>query len=214
MEKDTNSLSQKNRSIAGAFINGEFVASIIIPIVLYWYFDRIHMTLTGTVLAGGWSIVVLAYGYMKERKFNLFAGISAGFSAIGVIGALLSRNPDFFLVSPIVTDLLMAVVFIGTAVAGKPLILSMALYQMGERIPEKTRNNKNFINAFKIVTIAWGLLSISQAILRIILLHSVDRSTYFAISSAYGNISTPVLLLLSFWFPKYYMRLKRKSAAV
>ena len=50
----------------------------------------------------------------------------------------------------------------------------------------------------------WGFLSISQALLRLVLLYTASPAFYHAVSSVYGGVLTPLFLVFSFWFPKWY----------
>ncbi len=184
----------------------EFLVSVIFPVAIFSVCDRMRMTLLGTLLAGGWSIGVVLIEWTRTRRLNIYASISAGFSAIGLVGTVISQNPAFYLAAPIAVDLLLAVVFLGSLLFPRPLIQCFAEYQMQHVFPEELRQKPQFRRAWAILTAAWGILSITQALLRIILLASASQSVYYAISTAYGNISTPLLLLLSFWFPGWYWR--------
>jgi intracellular septation protein A len=162
------------------------------------------MKLIGIILAGSWSVGVVLLQYARERKFNIYAIIGAIISSISLIGTVISRNPIFYLASPIVTDFLLALVFLGSLLFGKPLIQIFAEYEMKEAFPEDFRKKPKYKSAWKILTAGWGILSITQALLRIILLYSASMEIYYTISMIYGNVSTLLFFAFSFWFPKWY----------
>ncbi|NLI14552.1 MAG: hypothetical protein GX425_18525 [Peptococcaceae bacterium] len=162
------------------------------------------MKLTGTILAGSWSVAVVLIQYIRERKINIYAIIGAIISFISLVGTVISRNPVFYLASPIVTDFLLALVFLGSLLFGKPLIQMFAEYEMKDAFPEDFRKKPKYKSAWKILTVGWGILSITQALLRIILLYSASMGIYYSISMIYGNVSTLLFFAFSFWFPKWY----------
>jgi intracellular septation protein A len=195
--------------IINNILNLDFVLSVVIPIILFSAFSHYNMVLTGTVLAGIWSIAVILIQFLKSKKVNIFAAITAGIYTIGLIGTIISRDPKFFLASPIVTDLLLALVFLGSVFLGKPLIQIFAEYTVKDAFSDELRKKPMYKSAWTILTVAWGVLSVTQALLRVILLNSVSNQLYFGISTAYGNISTPLMLVISFWFPSWYWKRKK-----
>lgn len=116
------------------------------------------------------------------------------------------RDPKFYLASPIVTDSILALVFLGSILFGKPLIQVFAEYTVKGSFSEELKKKPKYKAAWTILTVAWGVLSITQALLRIALLFSVSNELYFSISTTYGNISTPLLLVITFWFPGWYWK--------
>lgn len=188
--------------------NWEFVLSVIIPIILFSAFSHFNRVFAGTITVGLWSIAVILIQFLSSKKVNLFAAIATGISVIGLIGTVISRDPQFYLASPIVTDLILALVFLGSIFLGKPLIQIFAEYTVKGAFPEELRNKPKYKTAWIILTVAWGILSITQALVRIILLCTVSLELYFSISTVYGNISTPLLLVISFWFPGWYWKRK------
>ncbi|WP_088187028.1 VC0807 family protein [Desulfosporosinus sp. FKA] len=188
------------------FFNLEFFLSVVIPIILFSAFDHFDRTLTGTITAGVWSLGVLLLQFCFRRNVNIYGAIGAGCAAIGLIGTVLSKDPIYYLVSPIIIDLILAAVFLGSVILGKPLIRILAEYSLKQGFSEEIRKQPKFKSAWIILTIAWGVLSITQALLRVVLLYTVSKNVYYAISTAYGNISTPLLLIISFWFPGWYWK--------
>ena len=207
-EKVQNQKSMSRSLMYENILNIEFILSVVVPIILFSAFDYYNMKLSGTIVAGSWSIGIVIVQFIKKHKVNIFGAIGAGLSAIGLIGTILSKNPTFYLASPIVIDLILSAVFLGSVLLGKPIIRILAEYSVKGGFSEEIRKKPKFKSAWIIVTIAWGVLSITQALLRIVLLYSVSNEVYYAISTAYGNISTPLLLVFSFWFPGWYWKRK------
>lgn len=206
MESLTNNNSNKKHSVLKIIFNREFVVSAIIPVLIFTVFDKMGMTLNGIILSGIWSIGVVVLNFVKERQFNAIAAMGAIFAAVGVIGTVVSKNPTFYLVAPIVQDILMAVIFFGSLFFKRSFFQIVVEQSYFKDAPEEFKKQPKYSAAWRIVTIAWGILSLSQAALRTILLYSVSIGSYYAISTFYGNISTPLLIAFSVLFPKWYWK--------
>ncbi|WP_297421286.1 VC0807 family protein [Clostridium sp.] len=203
MEKSI-SKSNKQYSVLKNILNKDFVMSAIIPIIIFSIFDKNGMTLDGIILSGVWSIGIVGLNFIKEHKINALAVMGASFSGIGVIGTIISNNPTFYLISPIVQDILIAIIFLGSLFCKRSLVQIIAEQSYLSNIPEDFKKQPKYAAAWRIVTLSWGILNISQAVIRTILLFSVSMSSYYAISTVYCNISSPVLIAFSILFPRWY----------
>lgn len=191
--------------------NWEFFFSVVIPIIILAVLSHFNMALLGTILAGTLALAASAVKFARVRRVNIYAMIVAGFSAIGLIGTIISRSPAFYLASPIVCDLVLAAVFLGSLLFSKSLIQVFAEYETKDFFPPALRMHPRYAEVWRILTAGWGFLSLSQALLRVILLRSVPPALYYTISSLYGNISTPFFLVFTFWFPRWYWRALLKN---
>jgi intracellular septation protein A len=206
MEKVSNNNLIKKHSVLKSIFNKDFVVSAIIPIIIFSVFDKMEMTLNGIILSGGWSVGVVLINFIKEHKINALAVMGASFAGIGVIGTVISKNPTFYLVSPIIKDILIALIFFGSLFLKRSLIQIIVEQSYLKNVPEDFKKQPKYKAAWRIVTIAWGILNVSQAVLRTVLLYSASMSTYYATSTVYDNISTPLLLAFSILFPKWYWK--------
>lgn len=207
-EKVDNHKLTTKKLIQENLLNMEFFLSVVIPVALFSIFDHYNMTLNGTIAAGGWSLGVIVLQYVRDKRVNVFAALGTIFSAIGLVGAVISKNPMYYLASPIVIDMLQAIVFLGSVLIGKPLIQMLAEYTTKRRFSDEFRRQPKFKRAWVLLTVAWGVLNLTQAFLGIILLRYASNEVYYAVSSGYGSISTPLMLAVSFWFPGWYWKHK------
>lgn len=201
-------LSNKNYSVIKNVFNKDFVVSAIIPIIIFSLLDKYGMTFEGIILSGSWSIGVVIVNYVKAREFNALAIMSAAFAGIGLIGTIVSKNPTFYLVAPIVQDILLAAMFFGSLLFKKSLIQIIIEQSYLKNESGEIRNSSKFKLICRFLSIAWGVLTVSQVLVRVVLLYSVSVGTYYAISTAYGNISTPLMVAFSIMFPKWYFKRK------
>jgi len=202
-ETSGNHLNEKQSALKNIF-NRDFVVSAIIPIIIFAAFDNFKMTLLGIILSGVWCLGVVIINYIIERKINALAVIAGAFSAVGLIGTVISRDPTFYLVAPIVQDILGALIFFGSLFFERSLIQIIVEQSYLKNVPEDFKQTLRYKSAWRILTCAWGIMNISQAVVRIALLVSISMSSYYAISMVYGSIATPILLAVSMTFPKWY----------
>lgn len=199
-------MSMTKKLIRENLLSGEFALGVIVPIALFSILDHYGATLAGSLTAGIWSIGVIGVGWLRKRTINIFAEISAALSAIGLVGVAFSGNPMFYMVSPIVFDVILAAAFLSSMACRKPLLQLMAEHTVKNGFSETIRNRPDFRTAWVILSLGWGILSLSQAAVRIVLLHFTPLAVYYAASSTYGSVSTPLLMIFSFWFPGWYWR--------
>jgi peptidoglycan/LPS O-acetylase OafA/YrhL len=98
----------KHSLVIESIFNMDFIVSAIIPIIIFSNFSELKMTLDGIILSAVWSIGVVLVSFVKENKINALAAIAGIFSFIGLIGTIISRNPTFYLISPIVQPIIAA----------------------------------------------------------------------------------------------------------
>lgn len=210
MGKSSDNNLNGNQSIIKNILNRDFVVSAIIPIIIFTVFNNYKMTFNGIILSGLWCIGVVLINFIKEHKINALAAMAGIFSAVGLIGTVISKNPVFYLIAPIVQDILCALIFFGSLFLERSLIQIIVEQSYLKNVPEEFKRKPKYKSAWRILTGAWGILNISQAVLRTILLYSVSMSSYYAISTIYSNVSTPLLLAVSITFPKWYWKMEKQ----
>ncbi len=198
-------------SIMKRIFDLNFALGVVVPIIIFYTFSYYDMIFQGTVLAGVWALGAIAYQYMRERRASAVVIIVAIFSVIGLIGTIIFHSPTFYLESPIAMDLVLGCIFLGSLIIGKPLIQIIAEYEMKDAFSQELRMHPKYTSVWQILTAGWGLLCISQALMRFALLQMATPEMYYSISSVYGSISAPLFLLFSFWFPKWYWRDLKKN---
>jgi intracellular septation protein A len=206
MESLSKDSCNKKNSILKNIFNKDFIISAIIPVVIFYVFSKTKMSLTGIILSGVWSIGLVIFNYIKEHEINALATMAAAFSGIGLVGTVISKNPTFYFVSPIVKDILLALIFLGSLFLERPLLQVIVEQSYLKNVSEEFRKKQKYKSTWTILTIAWGILNISQAVIGTILLYSVSMESYYAISTLYSNISTPLLLAFSITFPGWYWK--------
>lgn len=200
--------SVRNNSILSKVFNKDFVVSAIVPIIIFSVFDKMGMTLKGVTLSGVWSIGVVFINFIKEHQINVLASMAAVFSGIGLVGTIISKNPTFYFIAPIAQNILIAAVFLGSLCFKRPLIQIIVEQSYLKNAPRALKDNPKYKANWKMLTTAWGILNITEAVLKIILLNAVSMSSYYAISTVCGNILDSFLIIFSIFFSKWYLKKK------
>lgn len=209
MENLSNNKLNKKHSVLSVLkeiFNRDFVISAVIPVLIFSTFNKLDMTLKGVIFSGIWSISVIIINFIKEHKVNALATIAAVFSGSGLIVTVISKNPNYYLIAPIVQDILFASILFTSLLFKRPLIQIVVEQSYLKHAPEELKKREKYKSAWKILTILWGFLNISQAVLRMLLLHFSSMSTYYAVSTTYDNITSPLLIVFSIVFCKWYWK--------
>ena len=92
------------------------------PVALFYALARMGRPLTGALTAIGWSTALIFFQHRRKRKVELFPALAIPIVLIELIGILITRNPNFYLASAAIENLLWAVLFAGSLVLHRPLI--------------------------------------------------------------------------------------------
>jgi hypothetical protein len=107
-------------SVLRSIFNREFILSAIVPLLIFYIFHYLKMDLYGIIISGCWCVAVVLNKLIREHKVNVIALLAGIFSAVGLVGTILSRNPAFYLAAPIVIDILWALIFFGSLFTPRP----------------------------------------------------------------------------------------------
>jgi intracellular septation protein A len=75
---------------------------------------RLGQPLTGALIAIGWSISLLVIKYWRSRSIELFPVLAIPIVLIELFGTLITRNPDFYLASAAIDNVLWGLLFLGS----------------------------------------------------------------------------------------------------
>ncbi|ADK14670.1 VC0807 family protein [Clostridium ljungdahlii] len=211
MEKSYANGVKNKSSILRNILNKDFVVSAIIPVVIFYVFDKFKMTLSGIIFSGLWSIGVVIANFIKTREINALAVMAAAFSGIGLVGSVISKNATFYFVSPLVGNALVSLLFFLSLLSRKSLIEVIVEQSYLKNAPEKMKNDKDHKFVWRFLSAIWGFGNLSQVILGVVLLKVASMSLYYAVINIYGNILSILLLAFSITFPKIYFKKKSQK---
>ena len=194
----------------------QFIIGALIPIVLFYIFYRLDKPLTGALLAVGWGAGVLAITHLFLQRINLFAALAIPFTLIELVVTIVTLNPTFYLASSAIEHALWGLIFLGSLLFSRPLILifaeAMGAFPKSKELGE-FGSSELFRLAWVILTIIWGIVYLIAAILLIAFQIWLPLGTFLIIRTAFGTPLLVVLITFSFWFPGWYWNRSRLKAA-
>ena len=124
------------------------------------------------------------------------------FSAVSLIGAIISKNQIYCMLSPIICDFLWMGIFICSLVFRKPLLQTMA--EEVATFPDKIKNTQIYRKTWVLLTLYWCAYYLILAVFSIILLETVSASSYFSITTLCSNVLLVLLIVFTYWFARHY----------
>ena len=146
---------------------------------------------------------VVAITYLRSRSVNLFAGLAVPFALIEFVGTLITRNPNFYLASAAINDILFGLLFLVSLLFSRPLILIFA-EAMGTAPKEILRTQ--FRSAFQVLTAIWGIVILVKATVLIFSQVWLPLEVFLTIRALLGLPLFVVMMVFSFRFPNWYQK--------
>ena len=194
----------------------QLILGALVPITIFYSLYRLGQPLTGALIAIGWSIGLLAIKYGRSRNIELFPALAIPVILIELIGTLITRNPDFYLASAAIDNLLWGLLFLGSLIFARPLIQIFAeLLNPGLGSPEFLSHFEMpvplYRSAWKILTIIWAVVSFLKAIILIFSQLKLPLEAFLIVRAASGFPVLIVMLIFTYRFPGWYWQRPRDN---
>jgi intracellular septation protein A len=194
----------------------QLILGALVPISLFYTLHRLGRPLTGALLAIGWSIGLLVTKYVRSRSIELFPALAIPIVLIELIGTLITRNPDFYLASAAIDNILWGLVFLGSLVLTRPLI------QIFAELLNPGLGSQEFLihfeipvplyrSAWKILTVIWAVVSLLKAIVLIVSQLKLPLEAFLMVRTASGLPVLVVMLFFTYRFPRWYWERSRST---
>jgi len=128
---------------------------------------------------------------------------------IELIGTLITRNPDFYLASAAIDNVLWGLLFLGSLLFARPLI------QIFAELLNPGLGSQDFLNhfempvqlyrsAWKILTAIWGGVSLTKAIILILSQLKLPLEAFLIVRTVSGLPVLALMLIFAYRFPRWY----------
>lgn len=187
----------------------QLILGALVPITIFYALHRFGQPLTGALLAIGWSIGLLVIKYWRSRSIELFPALAIPVILIELIGTLITRNPDFYLASAAIDNVLWGLLFIISLLFARPLI------QIFAELLNPGLGSQEFLNhfempvrlyrsAWRILTVIWAVVSLAKAIILILSQLKLPLEAFLIVRTASGFPVLLLMLIFTYRFPRWY----------
>jgi len=199
----------------GPKIAVEATVNFILPYIIFAFAQPHYGDVEALILSSVppilWSIVEFAW-HRRIDALSMLVLLGIVLSLAAVAGGGSAR---FLQLREKLVTVIIGLVFLGSALIGKPLIYQLARAQMVRNSSdeleefEALRSNKYFRRTMMVLTVVWGLGLLVDAATSIALVYTLSIKTYLAVNPfvSYGFMGG-----LSLW-TFLYVRLQRQKGA-
>ncbi|WP_203960898.1 VC0807 family protein [Actinocatenispora thailandica] len=193
-----------SRTAAGSGLRPVIVGLLTdlgVPIAVYYLLRALGVEpyqamLGGTVAAG----LRLAWVAVRSRRFDGIAALLAAMFAFGLVLSLVSGDPRFLLAKDSAMTGLAGLVFLGSAVAGRPAIYALHR-RMVARTPQARAATERlwattppFRRIMTAMTVVWGVGLLAESAIRVALVYLLDLDVAVAASGLLQVVALVTLL--------------------
>ncbi len=187
----------------------QLVLGALVPITIFYSLHRLGQPLTGALFAVGWSIGLFVIKYWRSRSIELFPALAIPIILIELIGTLITRNPDFYLASAAIDNVLWGLLFFSSLLFTRPLIQIFAeLLNPGlgsqEFLSHFEMPVRLYRSAWRILTVIWAVVSLTKAIILILSQLKLPLEAFLIVRTASGFPVLVLMLIFTYRFPRWY----------
>lgn len=177
----------------------------VAPVVIFALSRKAGILLEGAMAASFWSLAVMAFILWRDRHWDVFSITGAAYAMAELVAILATRNPEMFLLGPIVFAVVFGLFFFASWLIRRPALLFFAEQSVGrETFDEELRNSPCFMVPWNRLTLLWGTAYLGKATALFILFTFAPEDIYLGTKALIGWPMTAGLVALSFWYPKRY----------
>lgn len=176
-----------------------------LPVLLFYITLRLWSFPAAVVVVLLLSAGIFARHYRRTGRADVFSASAFGFACLQASIGLLSQNPTIYLAVPSLENVIYGLVFLGSALIGRPLLALYArrLYP----IPAHVQAALVFRHALLVVSAAWFVGLGLRAIVRLWLLTNLPLEAYLVANTVAGWPFSIALMLFTVWYPLRQLRL-------
>lgn len=198
------------------FPYGQLITGALVPIIIFYIFNRFDQALMGSLLAAGWGAVALLFTYWRERELNIFAAIAVPGMLIELIGTVVTGSADFYLAAAAITNGLWGILFLGSLLLPRSMIQMIAealSSNLGseQSLKDLKLTEKQYKRTWQYLTAMWGAANLLTAAVLIIAQLNLSLEAYLLVRTVVGFPVTILLIVVSARFPVWHWSRIRQS---
>lgn len=200
----------------GARLFVELLVNFILPFAIYSYaaapLGDVRALLLSSAPPIAWSLIEFA----RHRRADAVSMLVLAGIALSLLAMLGGGGAKFLQLRENLVTGVIALIFLGSAAIGKPLIYELARANMRRKSEgeaqafEALRVNAGFRRVMTIMTLVWGFGLLIQVAVAAVLVFALSIRTYLIVSPILGYGMTGALVL---WTFLYGQRARRRGEA-
>lgn len=153
----------------------------VIPAVLFYTTFALAGVWTAIMVALGWSYGAIAFRAVTGRRTSGLLMLTALLITARTVLALVTDSTFVYFLQPIVSDGVVASLFLLSLVSARPMVARLAgdFYPMDHELAMRPRVRR----LFRHLTVLWALLGLGKATLTLWLLTSQSLATFVLVKS-------------------------------
>ena len=193
------------------------IFDVALPLVAYSVLRHHGWTSVSALLASGlFPAIAVGISTIQHRRLDVVGAVVLAGIIIGTILGLVTRNARLVLVEGSVPTAVFGLACLGSLRTRLPLMYSFTLEVIGHDTAKGREMTglwqyEEFRHIFRVITVAWGIGFLIEAVLRVVIVYNTSASTALAISK-----TTPFLFagIMCAWTVAYGAYQKKKGGPV
>lgn len=180
-----------------------------VPAVIFYLLYRFWEFLPAVLAVLTWSAAVFWLHRRRTRHADVFSATTFAFACVSATVGVVTQDPVLYLAAPSFENLVYGLIFLGTALAGRPLLGQFArrLYP----IPPRVEHAPEFRRAILFTSLVWFIGLAGRAVVRLwlISLWVADVLTlelYLVLNTVSGWPFNLGLVAFTVWYPVRAMK--------
>jgi hypothetical protein len=187
----------------------EVVVNFALPYLIYSFAEprlgEVDALIASSAPPILWSILEFAR-YRRVDAVSIFVLLGIGLSLLAFFGG---GGAKFLQLREKLVTALFAIIFLGSAAIGRPLIYELARAGMKRNDQkdelarfESLQNNKMFRRSMMLMTVVWGLGLLADVAVSVVLVFQLSIKEYLIVNPIVGYTTMGSLSLWTFWYSR------------
>jgi intracellular septation protein A len=196
---------------SGGHVLVEALVNFILPFVIYSYAEAplgdVRALLLSSAPPIAWSLVEFA----RHRRVDALSVLVVAGIVLSLLAMLGGGGPKFLQLRENLVTGIIALVFLGSALIGKPLIYQLARASMrrksaGAQQFEALQVHAGFRRTMTVMTLVWGLGLLANVAVSVALVFALTIRTYLIVGPIVGYATMGALTLWTFLYGQHARR--------
>ncbi|MDD2876604.1 MAG: hypothetical protein PHT60_07300 [Acidiphilium sp.] len=184
----------------------EILFNFLLPWVVYRlvkpHVGEIHAIMASAAPPMVWSLVEFA----RKRRVDAISVMVLGGIGLSLLGFALGGSPKLLLMRESLITGLIGIVFVGSAIIGKPLMYALASASLKRQSAEDSaafeayKDDPAFRRMMGIMTIVWGIGFVVETAVRSVLVFSLPVGRFLIVGPVVGYSTIGVLMIWTFLY--------------